>query len=64
MARLSKGRVVEPVQTASVLDLFGPSSREKTDRVDESIWDAWYMILLIVMVVSAEWVIRKKVGLT
>ncbi|MDX1566131.1 MAG: hypothetical protein R3236_12025, partial [Phycisphaeraceae bacterium] len=64
MARLSRGRVVEPVQAASILDLFGPSNRQKTDRVDESIWDAWYMILLIILVASAEWLIRKKVGLT
>ena len=63
LAGFSGGTVLEPHQAAEVLDSLGPRSlvRREEERVD--LWDHWGLLVLIVLVATCEWILRKRVGL-
>ena len=63
LATLSGGTMTEPSQAYEILDRMG-----KTERVDQrprqyTLWDWWPLLVLMVLIATAEWILRKKAGL-
>ncbi len=63
LAGLSGGVVVDPSRAGDVLASFGPGSRREVDRHEFVIWDSWPLFVVMVLMATAEWLLRKKVGL-
>ena len=64
MAALSRGAVAEPAKARRVLERYGPGTEEVTEERKYLLWNSWPLLLIMVVVVTVEWVLRKKVGLT
>jgi len=64
VATLSGGSVVDELEPAGLLELFGPGNRAVEEIRNVSLWDSLPMLLLLVLTVTAEWLLRRKAGLT
>ena len=63
LARLSRwtgGRVVGPDEIDQLLEAFGEGRRTVHERMKQPLWDTWPLFLLIVTLLTAEWLLRKK----
>jgi hypothetical protein len=63
LAGLSAGTVVEPAQLESIARRLGPAKVTTVDRRQIELWNSWLWYLLILALLSAEWLLRKKVRL-
>ncbi|MGB2802624.1 MAG: hypothetical protein WBD52_09985 [Phycisphaerae bacterium] len=64
LAALSQGIVAEPADAARVLDALGPGTVVEYERHEYVLWNSWPLWLAMILLASAEWILRKKVGLT
>jgi hypothetical protein len=63
VAALTAGRVLEPAELESVMKRLGPATVSTTERRQIDIWNSWPWLLLILALLTAEWVLRKRVRL-
>jgi len=63
LAALTGGTVADPAHANRVLDHLGPATEVEVERREYVLWDSLPMLLVIVAVATAEWLLRKKVGL-
>lgn len=63
VAQLSAGRVVRPSEALGLWDSFGEGSRVLSERVETLLWDSPWLFLAIVLLLTIEWLLRKKGGL-
>jgi hypothetical protein len=64
LAGLTRGVQVEPAQAGEVLGALGEDTQIRREPPRQySLWDSWPLLVLIVLIATVEWVIRKKVGL-
>ncbi|MCP4812894.1 MAG: hypothetical protein GY888_10320, partial [Planctomycetaceae bacterium] len=63
LTHLSGGSVVEADQAADVLDFFGAGTRRYTEQTRQTLWDTWPLLAVMVLLLTFEWVIRKRGGL-
>jgi hypothetical protein len=63
MAAASGGKVAGPESADSVLDVFGPGSRRLSEIRELTLWDSWPMLALMVLIITAEWLLRRRKGL-
>jgi hypothetical protein len=64
LASLSGGVVLQPDQADRLIDALGPPSLTRRQWRELRVWDSWPLLGLIIAAVSAEWIIRKRAGLT
>jgi hypothetical protein len=64
LAQLSGGSVVRPAEARSLLDAYGPGTRVVQEERNYALWKDWPLLVIMGLTVTAEWTIRKKVGLT
>ena len=58
-----EGEVADPSGARGLLKLFGEGSTKKKETITTTLWDAWPLLTLMLLVVSTEWIIRRKAGL-
>jgi len=63
LAAVSGGKTVDPWQATNVLDALGDGVLETHQNRQTTLWDTWSLLVTIVLLISAEWLVRKKVGL-
>jgi hypothetical protein len=63
LTHLSGGSVVEADQAADVLDFFGSGTRRYTEQTRQTLWDTWPLLAVMILLLTCEWVIRKRGGL-
>ena len=63
LARWTGGRVVSPHEAAELADGFGEGSRTVREPVEIALWCRPWLFLILMALVSAEWVLRKMRGL-
>ena len=63
LATLTGGVVAEPSRPETVLARLGPPTEIEIEPQEYVIWNSLPMLLLAVAVATAEWLLRKKVGL-
>ncbi|MCL2701142.1 MAG: hypothetical protein FWE88_05555 [Phycisphaerae bacterium] len=63
LAAVSGGKIVDPWQAASLLDALGEGVMVTHQTRQHTLWDTWPLLTMILLLVSAEWLVRKKVGL-
>jgi len=64
LARWTNGRVVGPARAGELWNAFGEGRRVTPERRERPLWDRPWMYLLIVGLLTAEWILRKRGGLT
>jgi len=60
LAGLTGGRVVDPPELERAVASLGPSVVTQRERRQIELWDSWVFFLLLVAVVTTEWILRKK----
>ncbi|MFB3891888.1 MAG: hypothetical protein ACE15C_07675 [Phycisphaerae bacterium] len=63
LADMGGGVVVDPPQAAATLEALGESVYVDPRPDQVMLWDCWPLLVLITLLATAEWLIRKKVGL-
>ena len=63
VASLSGGVMLDPHQAGEVLQFLGPPSLTHRQQKELRLWDSWPLLVLFVALLTAEWVLRKRVGL-
>lgn len=63
IASLTGGDVLEPTELDSLAARLGPAVKSRLDRRQIDLWNSWPWFLLIVALLTAEWLVRKKVRL-
>lgn len=64
IADLSGGTVTDALGARQALAALGPGTETVKVRNDLNLWDSWFLLLMLVSAVSAEWILRKRGGLT
>ncbi|WFB34646.1 DMT family transporter [Kiritimatiellota bacterium B12222] len=63
IAKAGKGEVVPLTDLQLLEDAFGPSSNNELERADITLWDHWLLFLVLISMITAEWLLRRKGGL-
>ena len=63
IASLTAGDVLDPTELDSLAARLGPAVESRLDRRQIDLWNSWPWFLLIVALLTAEWLVRKKVRL-
>ena len=64
MADLSGGTVTDVLGARQALAALGPGTETLKVRHDLNLWDSWLLLLLLISSLTAEWILRKRGGLT
>ena len=64
IAHAGGGTLAEAGFVSSVTEFFAPGTEKFTEVKRFRLWDSWPLLILMLLVLTAEWVLRKKVGLT
>ena len=64
LARWTGGRVVTPVKADELWNAFGERRRVVQERRERPLWDRYWMFLLLLGLLTTEWILRKRGGLT
>ncbi len=62
-AALTNGAVFLPHELAELLERLHPKYRELQEKQDIPLWNHWTLFVMMMMVLSAEWLLRKWHGL-
>ena len=63
LADASSGKFVEPDEASSLIPLLQESEETREVKVREALWDHPLVLMAIVLLLGAEWVLRKRRGL-
>jgi len=63
LATLTGGTVADPARAQRVLGSLGPVTEVQIERHEYVLWDSWPLLAVILALATAEWLLRKKVGL-
>jgi len=63
LARASNGSVTAPHELPALADAFGAGVQTQVEHRQYTVWDSWVVLMLIVAAATAEWILRKRVGL-
>lgn len=63
LADWTGGSVTGPNDAASILESLGPKSTFHRQRSTLPLWNRWPLLVSFLLVVSAEWILRKSTGL-
>ena len=63
LATLSGGVLTEPSQAHELLGAIGKQERKDPRPRSYALWNSWPLLILILLIATGEWLLRKKVGL-
>ena len=63
MAKASDGKVVGPSEIVSIWSEFGEGNRVMHDRTELYLWDSGWLFAVVIGLLTAEWIIRKRSGI-
>jgi len=63
LAKGTGGKVVRPDGLASLAELFGEGRRVVQERREYPLWNNPFVLILLALLLTAEWLLRKKGGL-
>ena len=64
LARSTGGVAVPPSRLAEALANYGEGSRVMHDRAEITLWDNAALLALLFVLLTAEWILRKRAGLS
>ena len=64
LGRLTGGRVVGPDRAAELWDAFGEGRTQVKERHERTVWDRPWVLLALLGLLTTEWLLRKRGGLT
>jgi hypothetical protein len=63
LAEKSGGKVYAPEDAGQLIDLLTRQAKSHVERTEHRLWEWWPMLALVLTLLTAEWVLRKWVGL-
>jgi hypothetical protein len=57
------GVMVDASKAERVLETLGPPTEHTKDSREFILWNSWYLLVTMLLLATAEWLLRKKVGL-
>jgi len=65
VAGASGGISVEPAQIDQVLKALGVGEQDARPKLAQwDLWDSWPLLVILLVVLTSEWLLRKRIGLT
>ncbi|MGJ8695539.1 MAG: hypothetical protein ACSHYF_04425 [Verrucomicrobiaceae bacterium] len=64
IARMSGGRVLGEQDAAGLAELFLTGEDSKEELRETTLWDKWPLLLLLGVLLTSEWVLRRRGGLS
>lgn len=55
--------VLTPRTLATLYDRLGSGTESESERADITLWDHWALLLLLIVLLTSEWIVRRKGGL-
>ncbi|MEX2607235.1 MAG: hypothetical protein WD708_07805 [Kiritimatiellia bacterium] len=55
--------VLTPRTLASLYDQLSSGTESESERADITLWDHWALLLLLIVLLTSEWILRRKGGL-
>ncbi len=63
-AQLTGGTVAEANETSLLPGYFGAPKETLQERRDVTLWDSWPFLVLFILLLTAEWLLRRRYGLS
>ena len=63
LAAMTSGEMIEPWNTARLLTLLQPDDQSSEEVQERTLWDHWWVLIVLFSLMMTEWVIRKLNGL-
>jgi len=63
VAAFTGGVVVSPDEADSLVARFGPGTRTITEPLNITLWDSWVLMMILLVLLTAEWLLRRFAGL-
>jgi hypothetical protein len=63
LAAMTGGEMIEPWNTARLLTLLQPDDQSSEEVQERTLWDHWWVLIVLFSLMMTEWVIRKLNGL-
>ncbi|MDA3874765.1 MAG: hypothetical protein PF795_12505 [Kiritimatiellae bacterium] len=63
IATASGTGVLTPRTLSTLYDQLGSGTESESERADITLWDHWALLLLLIMLLTSEWILRRKGGL-
>lgn len=64
MAKATGGMVIKPSEYVGLNEDFGGGSKQVTDRVEYQLWSLPPLFILITLLLTCEWIMRKRANLS
>ncbi|MCX5683665.1 MAG: hypothetical protein NT049_08275, partial [Planctomycetota bacterium] len=63
LAGLTGGGVTDPTHADRILGSLGKPTEVQREPREYVLWDSWPLMIVMIMIATVEWLLRKKVGL-
>jgi hypothetical protein len=63
LAGLTGGAVSDPTHADRILSSLGKPTEVQREPREYVLWDSWPLLIVMILVATVEWLLRKKVGL-
>jgi len=63
LANKSGGRFLKVEDAGELLHLLAPTSDQASRPTEHTLWQSWAMLLIVLLLLTLEWVARKLAGL-
>jgi hypothetical protein len=63
LAGLTGGSIADPTHADRILASLGKPTEVLREPREYVLWDSWPLLIVMVLVATVEWLLRKKVGL-
>lgn len=63
LAGVTGGKMIEPWEADEVVSLLQPDARAAEEVQERTLWDRWWVLVVLFSLMMSEWVIRKLNGL-
>jgi hypothetical protein len=63
MAGMTGGQLIEPWNTDLLLSVLQPDDQTSEEVQERTLWDHWWVLIVLFSLMMTEWVIRKLNGL-
>lgn len=63
MAEITKGDVLSPLEFIGYDRNYGEGNKLLVERTEVYLWDSWILFVLVILCLTYEWILRKRVGL-
>jgi hypothetical protein len=63
MAKMTNGTVFSPLEFVNAKHDYGEGNKTLIERSEFYLWDSWILFVIVILCLTYEWILRKRVGI-